>query len=44
MRLHSPELTGVATILAGQSFVDITITPVEDTLIEGPETLTLDHR
>ena len=38
---YTPELTGVATIAAGQSFVDITITPVEDTLIEGPETLTL---
>ena len=38
---YTPELTGVATIPAGQSFVDITITPVEDTLIEGPETLTL---
>ena len=38
---YTPQLTGVATILAGQSFVDITITPVEDTLIEGPETLTL---
>ena len=38
---YTPSLTGVATIGAGQSFVDITITPVEDTLIEGPETLTL---
>ena len=38
---YTPELTGVATMPAGQSFVDITITPVEDTLIEGPETLTL---
>lgn len=38
---YTPELTGAATIPAGQSFVDITITPVEDTLVEGPETLTL---
>jgi uncharacterized protein YjiK len=38
---YAPELTGVATIPSGQSFVDITITPVEDTLIEGPEALTL---
>jgi len=38
---YTPELTGVATIPSGQSFVDITITAVEDTLIEGPETLTL---
>src|SRR5262249_22919791 len=38
---YTPELTGVATIAAGQSFVDITITAVEDTLIEGPETLSL---
>jgi uncharacterized protein YjiK/phosphodiesterase/alkaline phosphatase D-like protein len=38
---YTPELTGVATIASGQSFVDITITPVEDFLIEGPETATL---
>src|SRR5215471_17983137 len=38
---YTPELNGVATIVAGQSFVDITIIAVEDTLIEGPETLTL---
>jgi uncharacterized protein YjiK/phosphodiesterase/alkaline phosphatase D-like protein len=38
---YTPELTGVANIPAGQSFVDITITALEDTLIEGPETLTL---
>lgn len=38
---YTPELTGAATIAAGQSFVDITITPVDDTLFEGPETLTL---
>src|SRR5262249_57520008 len=37
----TPALTGVATIPAGQSFVDITITPVEDYLIEGNETVTL---
>lgn len=38
---YTPALTGADTIPAGQAFVDITITPVEDTLIEGPETLTL---
>ncbi len=37
----TPQLTGVATIASGQSFIDITITPVEDSLIEGAETLTL---
>jgi hypothetical protein len=37
----TPQLTGVATIPSGQSFVDITITPVEDSLIEGAETVTL---
>src|SRR5262249_10978574 len=37
---YTPALTGAATIPAGQSFINISITPVEDTLIEGPETLT----
>ena len=37
----TPQLTGVATIPSGQSFVDTTITAVEDTLIEGDETVTL---
>ena len=34
-------LQGFATFAPGQSFVDITITPVDDTLFEGPETVTL---
>ncbi|HKE59755.1 MAG TPA: SdiA-regulated domain-containing protein [Pyrinomonadaceae bacterium] len=38
---YTPTLTGAATIPAGQSFVDITITPVNDNLVEGNETLTL---
>ena len=38
---YTPALTGTATIAAGQSFVNITITPVEDMLIEGNETVTL---
>jgi predicted extracellular nuclease len=38
---YTPNLTGTATILAGQSFVDITITPVDDLLGEGNETVTL---
>ncbi|MDX2211883.1 MAG: DUF3616 domain-containing protein [Oculatellaceae cyanobacterium bins.114] len=38
---YTPALTGVATIAAGQSFVDITITPVDDLDVEGAETLTL---
>ncbi|MGF1938374.1 MAG: SdiA-regulated domain-containing protein [Nostoc sp. ChiQUE02] len=38
---YTPTLTGTATIAAGQSFVDITITPVDDTTIEGTETVTL---
>jgi len=38
---YTPVLTGGSTIPAGQSFVDIKITPVEDTLIEDAETLTL---
>jgi uncharacterized protein YjiK len=37
----TPALTGAATIAAGQSFVDLTITPVDDPLFEGPETVTL---
>ncbi|HEY9295824.1 MAG TPA: Calx-beta domain-containing protein, partial [Phormidium sp.] len=39
---YNPNLTGTATIAAGQSFVDITITPVNDSTAEGNETLTLD--
>lgn len=38
---YTPALTGAVTIPAGQSFVDITITPVNDKLVEGSETLTL---
>jgi predicted extracellular nuclease len=38
---YMPVLNGSATIAAGQSFVDITITPVDDLLVEGPETIAL---
>ncbi|QKQ74692.1 ExeM/NucH family extracellular endonuclease [Nostoc sp. TCL240-02] len=38
---YTPTLTGTATIAAGQSFVDVTITPVDDTTVEGTETVTL---
>ncbi|MBD2517069.1 SdiA-regulated domain-containing protein [Nostoc sp. FACHB-973] len=38
---YTPTLTGTATIAAGQSFVDITITPIDDTTIEGNETVSL---
>ena len=38
---YTPTLTGAATIPSGQSFVDITITPVNDNLVEGSETVTL---
>ncbi|MFB2892388.1 SdiA-regulated domain-containing protein [Aerosakkonemataceae cyanobacterium BLCC-F50] len=38
---YTPNLTGTATIAAGQSFVDISITPVDDTAVEGSETVTL---
>jgi hypothetical protein len=31
-----------ATIPAGQSFVDLVVTPVNDTTAEGPETVTLE--
>ncbi len=36
---YTPALTGVAIIPSGQSFLDITITPVDDSLAEGPETV-----
>lgn len=36
---YNPSLTGVATIAAGQSFVDVTITPVDDNSTEGNETV-----
>ncbi|MGI8499870.1 MAG: endonuclease/exonuclease/phosphatase family protein [Hassallia sp.] len=38
---YTPNLNGIATIAAGQSFIDITITPVDDSAVEGPETVTL---
>ncbi|MEC4813126.1 MAG: Calx-beta domain-containing protein [Scytonema sp. PMC 1069.18] len=38
---YTPNLTGTAIIASGQSFVDITITPVDDALIESNETATL---
>ena len=38
---YTPVLNGSATIAAGQSFVDITITPVDDLLVEGLETIAL---
>ena len=38
---YTPTLTGSVTFAVGQVFVDITITPVDDLLGEGPETLTL---
>lgn len=38
---YTPSLTGSVEIPVGQSFVDITITPVDDTAVEGDETVTL---
>ncbi|MFB2934471.1 ExeM/NucH family extracellular endonuclease [Aerosakkonemataceae cyanobacterium BLCC-F154] len=38
---YNPNLTGTATIAAGQSFVDITFTPVDDAIIEINETVTI---
>lgn len=37
----TPALTGTATIAAGQSFVDVTITPVDDAVVESAETVIL---
>ncbi len=34
-------LTGVATIAAGQTFVDVTVTPADDDFVEGDETVIL---
>ncbi|AFY47640.1 3-phytase (myo-inositol-hexaphosphate 3-phosphohydrolase) [Nostoc sp. PCC 7524] len=34
-------LTGTATIAAGKTYVDITVTPVDDALVEGNETVIL---
>jgi Lamin Tail Domain len=38
---YTPTVTSPVTIPAGQSFVDITISPVDDGLEEGAETITL---
>jgi hypothetical protein len=38
---YTPNLTGTATIPVGAAFVDVTITPVDDTLVEGDETVIL---
>lgn len=38
---YTPTLTGSQVIPAGAASVDVTITPVDDTLAEGSETLTL---
>ncbi|MBK1988118.1 ExeM/NucH family extracellular endonuclease [Sphaerospermopsis aphanizomenoides BCCUSP55] len=38
---YNPNLTGTATIAANSSFVDITITPIDDLDVEGNETVTL---
>jgi hypothetical protein len=38
---YTPVFNGSVTIAAGQSFIDITITPVDDLLVEGSETISL---
>jgi predicted extracellular nuclease len=38
---YTPTLTGTATIAANSSFVDITITPIDDAAVEGSETVSL---
>ena len=38
---YSETLSGTATILDGQSFVDITLTPTDDSYLEGTESLRL---
>jgi predicted extracellular nuclease/uncharacterized protein YjiK/2',3'-cyclic-nucleotide 2'-phosphodiesterase (5'-nucleotidase family) len=38
---YTPILSGIATIPAGSSFVDIAIAPVDDTVVEGNETVVL---
>ena len=38
---YTPVLTSPVIIPSGESFVDITITPVDDALVEGPETVVL---
>ena len=37
----TPTLTGAVVIPAGKSFVDITITPIDDVSVEGNETVTI---
>jgi FG-GAP-like repeat/Calx-beta domain len=38
---YSETLTGTATIAIGQTYADITITPLDDSFVEGPETVSL---
>ncbi|OCR02748.1 hypothetical protein BCD67_17930 [Oscillatoriales cyanobacterium USR001] len=38
---YTPELSGTVTIPVGKAFADITITPVDDSLSEGSEAVTL---
>ena len=38
---YTPTLTGSQVIPAGAAFVDVTVTPVDDAIAEGSETLTL---
>jgi uncharacterized protein YjiK len=38
---YTPTLTGVIAIPAGQAFGDMTITPVNDSLVEGSETIAI---
>jgi hypothetical protein len=38
---YTPALTGAVTIPAGQSFVNVTLTPVVDSVLEGTETVAL---
>jgi outer membrane protein assembly factor BamB len=37
---YTPALSGSVTIPAGQASADVVITPVDDTAVEGPETVT----
>lgn len=38
---YTPTITGTTTIPTSQSFIDITITPTDDSIVEGNETVTL---
>ena len=38
---YTPNLTGTAVIAAGQTSVDVIVTPVDDNLVEGSETVVL---